>query len=170
MFCLYTSPSLWTANSLHQLGRIGGVLLTLSLFFSSIGMSKEPSAAPLCQALPEDSSSSGISLHVAKAPDSSGIICVRAINGKKEGISYGVLAFRLQNKEGRTLSDNVFQDEPDMVAILTSYVLQPGDVLDRHLPGFGKTVPLGRYRACFRFSVIGQSGEEEVCSQEFSLP
>lgn len=57
-----------------------------------------------------------------------------------------------------------------MVAILASYVLQPGGILDRHLPGFGKTVPPGQYRACFRFSVIGQSGKEEVCSQEFSLP
>lgn len=137
---------------------------------TSGGTSGAPAMTPLCQTLPEENSSSGVTLHVAKAPDRSGIVCVRAINGQQEGVSCGKMPFRLQKKEGSTWRDAVFHDAPPIAATPGAYILQAGDSLDGRLPGFGRTASPGLYRACFRFWPAGQSEGEERCSQEFSLP
>ena len=135
-----------------------------------LGDAPTPATAALCQTLPEKSSSADVALYVAKAPDRSGIVCVRAINGTNEGVSCGKAPFRLQKKEASTWRDAVFPDAPPTAATPGSFVLQAGGNLDGRLPGFGRTASPGLYRACFRFWSAGQSEAEGRCSPEFSLP
>ena len=137
---------------------------------TSGGSSEAPAPASLCQTLPEKSLSADVALYVAKAPDRSGIVCVRAVNGTNEGVSCGGMSFRLQKKEAGTWSDVVFPDAPPIAITAGAYILQAGDRLDSRLPGFGRIASPGLYRACFRFWSAGQSEAEERCSQEFSLP
>ena len=134
------------------------------------GRNEAPAPASLCQTLPEKSLSADVALYVAKAPDRSGIVCVRAVNGTNEGVSCGGLPFWLQKKEAGAWSDVVFPDTPPLAAGLGEYILQAGGSLDSRLPGFGRIASPGLYRACFRFWLAGQSEAAERCSQEFSLP
>jgi hypothetical protein len=47
-------------------------------------------------------------------------------------------------------------------------VLPAGGIIDERLPRFGEQAPPGKDRVCF--SYLRQQREQEVCSQEFSLP
>ena len=95
---------------------------------------------------------------------------------------YGISLGRLQQWEaGEQGSPGQFRDYQDVsrlpdgtaVGSLLGGVFFPaGESREGVLPVSGVPAPAGRYRVCFRYSVVrqGEQSEHEVCSEEFSLP
>src|SRR5262249_23588433 len=102
--------------------------------------------------------------------DTTDFVCVRAMNGLKVSIQYGVLGFWLQkwDDEERKFLNLADPSLPGAVQPV-AYVLQAGAVLDRYLPHSSQPLSAGRYRAFFRFSAPGQTAEQEVYSEQFTL-
>ena len=121
-----------------------------------LGDAPTPATAALCQTLPEKSSSADVALYVAKAPDRSGIVCVRGDQRhERKGSAVERRHFGCKKKEASTWRDAVFPDAPPTAATPGSFVLQAGGNLDGRLPGFGRTASPGLYRACFSVLVSG---------------
>jgi hypothetical protein len=154
---------------LHRV--VGGVCLYLFLL-PVAGRSQSPPLPPGCPPLPEQGPAKKISLYVVKALDKPGAVCIRVINRLSEQIEYGELAFWLQKwEEERREFQRI--EEPDLrgtAVRLVAYGLPAGGVVDRRLPYSRQPAPPGKYRACFRFRMPGQSVDDEVYSEEFSLP
>jgi len=157
----------------HGLSRlVAKVCLCLFLHPVAGKTQDTPVSLPGCPPLPEQGRAGKISVYVAKALDHPGAVCIRVINGVSTEIRYGELAFWLQKWDDK---QGEFQriEEPDLRGAAVrpvAYGLPAGGVVDRRLPYSRQPAPPGKYRACFRFGMPGQSVDDEGCSEEFSLP
>jgi hypothetical protein len=130
--------------------------------------------------LPVEPSAGRVSLHVARAVDVPGVVCVRALNGLTSPITFGGRsAFWLQrwNKDHWEKKDYASESvltlpSGETIPVMSAspaYELSEGESIDQHLPGLGAPAPSGRYRACFTFWHL-QKGKQTVCSDAFPLP
>jgi hypothetical protein len=138
------------------------------------------SSLPNCPPLPVQPPARRVSLHVAKAIDRPGVVCVRALNGLAAPVTYDGLSFWLQRWD----KDHWVQRDYGAESVLTlpsgetipvmfaspAYGLPEGESIDRYLPGSGKPAPPGKYRACFTISSPKKKGQEHICGQAFFLP
>jgi hypothetical protein len=133
-----------------------------------------------CPPLPVEPSAGRVSLHVAKAVDISGVVCIRAVNGLTSPITFsGRSAFWLQrwNKDHWEKRDYVSESvltlpSGETIPVMSAspaYELSKGESIDQHLPGLGAPTPSGKYRACFTFW-HPQKDKQTVCSDAFPLP
>jgi hypothetical protein len=133
-----------------------------------------PPSYPGCPPLPVKGPADQVSVLVAKAQTQPGFVCVRVVNGLREVIAGGAMFGKLQQWEEGTWwrAGQFCHYKPDTgVAVLAVRLgLPPRARKDEYLPLSRRPTPPGRYRACFRFSVFGQTVQEEECSEEFSLP
>lgn len=131
---------------------------------------------PLCPSLPAMGPANQVSVYVAKRLGQSGFVCARIINGLSTGVSYGLPTGRLQVwEEGEGGQQGQFQDfKPDAAVevALARFFVGPGEALDASLPHSLQPAPSGRYRVCFRyrFPTWQLYSQQEVCSEQFTLP
>jgi hypothetical protein len=156
----------------------GGILC----FFlrPSAGHGESPSY-PGCPSLPEQGLAGRVSVYAVPAQARSGLVCVRVINGLGKMLTYGLPVGRLQKwEEGEKGKLGQFRDYQDVTVlpdgtavgvILGGLFFPAGEYRDGVLPLSGQPAPTGRYRVCFRYSVVehGKRSEHEACSEEFSL-
>ncbi len=139
-----------------------------------------PSSPPGCPPFPTSKVNNRVTVSTVKSLDMPGVVCIRVINGLKVGIEYGgKIAFRLQIKQG-TQKTKIYlspfstkdpsQKSNKIIMFRGAHSLRTKRSIDEYLPGFGNPAPPGRYKACFRFRMPGQSIDDEICSEEFFLP
>lgn len=133
-----------------------------------------------CPPLPVEPSAGRVSLHVARAVDVPGVVCVRALNGLTSPITFGGRsAFWLQRWDKNHWEKRDYAAESvltlpngekvPVMQIGAAYELSKGESIDQHLPGLGTPAPSGKYRACFTFW-HPQKDKQTVCSDAFPLP
>jgi len=88
----------------------GGV--TVALFLPVTGNS-EQIPPPNCQSLPKQGAANTASVHVAKAFDAPGVVCIRVINGLNVEIATGGPLVRLQKWESGWLGKGQFRNFPE---------------------------------------------------------
>lgn len=132
-----------------------------------------------CPPLPVQPSTGKVSLHVAKAVDMPGVVCMRVINGLATEVTYGQGAFWLQKWErGRWEKSQLSSlstlklpsgETVPVAKLPLAFGLSEGMSEDRYLPRFGTPASPGKYRACFTFWQP-QKDKQMICSSAFLLP
>ena len=152
------------------------LLLTLLLPVEGRSEQASPTGCPL---LPEQASGNAVALYVAKAPDTPGFVCVRAINGLSEDLAVGGNSLRLQRWEKEKwwraggFRDFVETPPPGLVIGTTLPLMNmpPGTSQAARLPRLGQPAPAGRYRVCFQSELVRPDrSQATLCSAEFTLP
>lgn len=166
------------SKSYRFFARAAGSLFLPLILLPAVGWSEYPSPPPGCPALPEQGSTNTVSVHVAKAVDVPGVVCVRVINRLNEEV-VGTAGFMLRLQawqknwwwqKGRFVDfRETFPGGVLVGGTAVQLKVPAGGIVDQRLP-LGQPAPPGRYRACCRY-ILPRGGEErEVCSEEFSLP
>lgn len=152
-----------------------GMFLLLTILPTVVRSS--PTPLPGCPPLPEQGQTNRVSIHIVKALDVPGVVCVRAINGLDEAIGIEALSMKLQKREKKWWwRKGQFRDfkETPPAGILIGTTGGPasllaGGVFDERLPRLSPA-SLGTYRVCFRYTLPQMAEKLETCSEEFTLP
>ncbi len=127
---------------------------------------------PGCPPLPERTTVGQAAVYVGKRTDTLGLVCVRAINGLQVSLVYGFSVLWLQKWNETTEEFMNIQESDSQVSTVLPIAteLPEGGIIEEYLPFSYQPLAAGRYRASFRFRIYGQNVDEEVYSEEFSVP